>query len=245
MTDATTSGRTAFVCAMPMELKPLVRKLSMAKASIGPVRAYTGRCGNQPVAAIVTGMGTALASAGVKRLLDACEAEGAPVTRVMVVGITGAVDNVTPIGTLILPEVVVNASTGASFHPSALGDGTPGGTMWTTDTLITDLDAIAALRARGVVSLDMETAAVAEVCEQRGLPWTVFRVISDRATDGSIDDEIFRLSHQDGTPNWGAVVRFVLRHPGEMPRMARLAKQANLATNAAADAAIKACSATA
>lgn len=243
MTDATAAGRTAFVCAMPMELKPLVRKLSMEKATIGGVRAYTGRCGTATAVAIVTGMGTALASAGVTQLLDACDQEGAPVSRVIVVGITGAVDNVTPIGTLILPEVVVNASTGASFRPSALGDMAPGGTMWTTDTLITDLDAIAALRQRGVVSLDMETAAIAEVCEARGLPWTVFRVISDRATDGSIDDEIFGLSHQDGSPNWGAVVRFVLRHPGDLPRMARLAKQANLATNAAADAAIKACAA--
>ena len=33
--------------------------------------------------------------------------------------------------------------------------------MWTTDTLTTDLDVLAELRAQGVVSLDMETAAIA------------------------------------------------------------------------------------
>ncbi len=58
--------------------------------------------------------------------------------------------------------------------------------MWTNDELITDLDELAALHAeRGVVALDMETAAIAHACEQRGVPWSVFRAISDRSSDGS------------------------------------------------------------
>ena len=136
--------------------------------------------------AIVTGMGTQLAREGTERLLDAVE-----VNEVVVVGITGAVDNETPIGTLILPEVVVNSATGKEFHPAPKAKGTPKGKMWTTDGLTTDLDEIAALRAKGVVSLDMETAAIAESCESRGVPWSVFRAISDRATDGSINEEVF------------------------------------------------------
>jgi nucleoside phosphorylase len=114
--------------------------------------------------------------------------------------------------------------------------------MWTTDELITDADLIAGLRARGVVSLDMETAAIAEECEGRGIPWSVFRVISDRATDGSIDEEVFHLSNQDGTPNGQAVARYFVRHPGRIPRMVRLARGAKLATHAAAEAALRACS---
>ena len=77
--------------------------------------------------------------------------------------------------------------------------------MWTTNGLTTDPDDLAALRAQGVVSLDMETAAIAEVCEARGIPWSVFRAISDRANDGSVDDEVFHLSNQDGTPNQEAI----------------------------------------
>ena len=114
--------------------------------------------------------------------------------------------------------------------------------MWTTDGLTTDLDEIAALRAKGVVSLDMETAAIAESCESRGIPWSVFRVISDRATDGSVNEEVFHLSDQDGTPNKAAVVRYFLKHPTGVARMAKLAKGAKLATEKAADAAISACS---
>jgi adenosylhomocysteine nucleosidase len=222
---------------MPMELKPLVKKLSLQKTTVGDAKLHTGTLGGRKVVATVTGMGTKLATEGTERLLNAVE-----VDRVVVFGITGAVENVTPIGTLILPEVVVNSATGSEHRPAPLGGGTPHGKMWTTDEINTDLDVIAGLRANGVVSLDMETAALAESCERRAIPWSVFRVISDRATDGTIDEEVFRLSNQDGTPNPRAVARYFLLHPQRIPRMARVAKGAMRATVLAADAAIEAAS---
>ena len=87
----------------------------------------------------------------------------------------------------------------------------------------------------------METAAIAALCEARGIPWSVFRVISDRATDGSVDEEVFKLSNMDGSPNNEAIERFFADHPERVEAMARLAEGALLATEAAADAAIAAC----
>jgi adenosylhomocysteine nucleosidase len=229
----------AFVCAMPMELRPLRRRLSLRRTTAAGVTLHAGTLAGRRVGAIVSGMGTSLATAACRRLLEAV-----PVDHVVVVGITGAVENVTPIGTLIHPEVVVDSATGAEHRPAPLGDAVPHGTMWTTDTL-TPADALPGLRARGVVSLDMETAAVAAVCEERGVPWSVFRAISDRASDGSVDDEVFHLSHQDGTPDWPAIARFAVRHPGRLPGMARLGQGAKRATEAAADAAVRACGSTA
>jgi hypothetical protein len=91
-----------------------------------------------------------------------------------------------------------------------------------------------------VISLDMETAAIAACCAGRSIPWSVHRAISDRATDGSVDDEVFHLSNQDGTPNALAVARYFLRHPQRIPGMVTMAKGAKLATEEAADAAIAA-----
>jgi nucleoside phosphorylase len=233
--EAPAARPIAFVCAMPMELKPLAKKLSLRKATIGGLDARTGSFAGREVVAIATGMGTDLATKATERLLDAVDVE-----RVVVFGITGAVDNETPIATLILPEVVVDAATGSEHRPEPLAGGTPHGKMWTSDDFNTDLDFIAGLRAQGVVSLDMETAAIAQSCERRGIPWSVFRTISDRATDGSVDEEVFRLSKQDGTPNPTAVLRYFLLHPQRIPRLARLAKGALRATEAAADAAIAA-----
>jgi hypothetical protein len=86
----------------------------------------------------------------------------------------------------------------------------------------------------------METAAIAWACEQRGVPWTVFRAISDRATDGSVDEEVLRLSRQDGRPDPVAVARYLVRHPARVPGLVRIGQGAKLASERAADAAIAA-----
>ena len=223
----------ALVCAMPMELRPLRRQLRLRRTGLG----YAGRIGDRDVIAIVTGMGTAFARAAVVELLDEVDVEW-----VIVVGITGAIENETPIGTIISPALVVNGSDGSEYRPKPLPLGNARGKMWTTDELLLDPKVHADLRAQGVVSLDMETAAVAEVCEKRGVPWSVVRAISDRAGDGSVDAEIFGLSHPDGTANFSAVARYLVRRPGSVARLVRLARGSRLATERAAAAAIRAVS---
>lgn len=227
-------GTLAFVCAMPMELRPLAKRLGLRKEEVAGVTVRAGQLDGRDVVATFTGMGTALATQATDRLLAAV-----PVERVLVFGITGAVDDETPIGAIVRPELVVNSETGTEHRPEQLGEDTPHGTMWTTN-VITPAEELPALRAKGVICLDMETAAIAACCERDGIPWSVHRAISDRATDGSVDDEVFRLSNQDGTPNGRAVARYFLRHPLRIPRMAAMAKGAKLATERAADAAIAA-----
>jgi adenosylhomocysteine nucleosidase len=224
----------AFLCAMPIELRPLARRLSLRRARVEGISAYAGTCGGRPALALATGMGTALAAAATERLLDA-----ATVSHVRVFGIAGAIDGATPVGTIVRPELTVAGASGRQFVPRAAGDGgRVSGILWTTDELITGGDVLADLRARGVVALDMETAAIAEVCARRGVSWSVVRVISDRAGDGTVTEEVFRLNHADGSPDLAAVTRCFLRHPGHLPRMIRLAGDARLAARLAADAAI-------
>lgn len=227
----------AFVCAMPMELEPLHALLGLREETVGEVTLQRGSLDGRPVVAIVTGMGPALATAGVRGLLDAVAVE-----RVVVVGITGALEQETPIGTLVRPTTVIDGATGTEYAPAPLGSFLPStGAMWTTDRLITDRAEVAALRGRGVVALDMETAAVAAVCTAREIPWSVVRVVSDRAGDGSIDAEVFALSNADGTPDNAAVERYFAEHPEKIEAMAKLAEEALLATRAAAEAAVEAC----
>jgi adenosylhomocysteine nucleosidase len=221
----------AFVCAMSMELRPLRRRLGLRKTGLG----YVGRIGDRAVIAVVTGIGPALADGATARLLDAVDVE-----LVIVVGISSAIENRMPIGTLVLPQLVISGGADrAEYRPTPLGIGNVGGTLCTTDQLLLDPALHAELRAQGVVALDMETAAIAKVCEERGVRWSVVRAISDRAGDGSVDADIAGLSHPDGRPNLSAVARYLFKHPAALPRLARLAKGAKLATERAADAASK------
>jgi adenosylhomocysteine nucleosidase len=223
----------AFVCAMPMEVVPIVETLGLVPARED--KTWVGELDGSPVVAIVSGMGTAFADAGTTRLLDTYD-----VARVVVVGITGALENDTPIGTLIRPAVVLNSETGEEFHPEPFGRQTPHGTMWTTNVM-TPPDQLAGMLARGIVSLDMETAAIAKVCDARGVPWAVFRTISDRASDGTANEEVFTLSNLDGTPNHEAITAYFTKHPEMVEVMAEMGKNAQLAVDSAAAAAIEAC----
>jgi adenosylhomocysteine nucleosidase len=218
---------------MPMELRPLRRRLRLRKSGAG----YVGKIGDRAVTAMVTGIGTALAGRATDRLLDVVDVDW-----VVVVGITGAIDDDAPIGALVLPEQVVDGADGSVYRPTPVRVGKAHGTIWTTDEFLTDPAMHADLRSRGVVSLDMETAAIAKVCDQRGVAWSVVRAISDRAGDGTVDAEIAGLTHSDGTANPAAVARYLVRHRNALPRLARLAKGSNLAAKQAANAAIMAVS---
>jgi hypothetical protein len=97
------------------------------------------------------------------------------------------------------------------------------------------------LRDRGIVALDMETAATAAVCDARGIVWSVFRSISDHPSDWSVTSEAFHLSNLDGTPNHEAIEQYFKDHPDRLEALQKLSENSTLAANAAADAAIRAC----
>jgi adenosylhomocysteine nucleosidase len=225
-----------FIFAMPIELVPFTQRLALIETEVNGVPVHAGTLAGRKVVAIVTGMGMDYAREGVERLLDAV-----PLEWVVVVGITGALENETPIGTLILPEVVVNSRTLSEWCPAPMGGGTPHGKMWTSDGITSNRDGmLEKLRAEGVVSLDMETAAIAECCEARGVPWSVFRVISDRASDGTVNEEVFKLSNMDGTPNQEAIEAYIKKYPERIPVLAKMGEDCALATRTASDAAIRA-----
>jgi adenosylhomocysteine nucleosidase len=184
-------------------------------------------------------MGTAGAAEAARRMLDAGD-----VDHVIVVGIAGGVDDRLAIGDVVRPAIVIDGASGAEYrpHPPDGQSDPPGeGALHTSDEFIVDPARVGALRARGVIAMDMETAAVAAVCEERGCPWSVVRAISDRSSDGMTDEAVFELAHPDGSPNFRAVARFVARHPGRIPQLVRLGRDANVATSAAARAAAEAC----
>ena len=70
----------------------------------------------------------------------------------------------------------------------------------------------------------METSAIAAVCEQRGIPWSAFRGISDHGVEDGIDSSVLGLSRPDGTADIGAVARFVVTKPWRLPSLARLGR---------------------
>jgi adenosylhomocysteine nucleosidase len=225
------TSRVALLAPMKPELKPLVRKLLLQRDG----ELHVGRAGDVEVVATLIGIGLRAATDATERLLDTTEVDHA-----VVVGIAGGVGAGLEIGDVVVPERVVDAVSGAEFRPAPLRGVDVGGALLTTDGLIVDDDLIADHVARGVVALDMEASAVATVCERRGCAWSVVRAISDRPRDGMVDEAVFGLAGPDGSANLGALARFVATKPTRVRHLARLARDMNTATNAAADVAIAA-----
>jgi adenosylhomocysteine nucleosidase len=207
--------RVAFLTAMDVERKPLARLL--------------------PADALIEVIGVGPAAA--RRATEAVLAANA-VDHVVVVGVAGGVDPALQIGDVVIPAVVVDRDTGMEYRHAPIGGAATKGTLLTCTEPILDMAVVDTLR--GVVALDMETAAVAEVCEAHGVAWSVFRAISDRPADGLVDARVAALARPDGTPDLPAVARYVASRPWVVPKLARLAKDLKKATTAAASAAVRA-----
>jgi adenosylhomocysteine nucleosidase len=221
---------------MPLELRPLVRALALRPSALGGARVHTGRSGALELTAILTGIGMRAAAAACERML-----EGFAFDRALVVGIAGGVAPGAALGELIVPERVLDAASGRSYRPAPLASGPARGTLRTSDELLSDPGELARLAAEGVVALDMETAAIAAVCERHGRPWSVLRAISDLA--GETPPEVLGLAGPDGAGNLAALARYLAPAPWRAFGLARLARDSARAARTAAQAAARACGA--
>jgi len=212
-------GPLAVLAAMSTELRPLLRALRLRPGVAGGVPVWTGRAGTTQVLAATLGVGPDAARRSSERVLDA-----APIARVLVIGVAGGVDPGLALADVLAPRLVVDQVTGDEFRPSHPPGVDPDGTLLSCATVMAGDDTLTTLRAQGISAVDMETAAVAAVCEQRGCAWSVYRAISDRLADGLLDDRVLTLIRPDGRLDPGAVTRFVVRRPGEVRRLARLGR---------------------
>ncbi|MBO0730517.1 MAG: hypothetical protein J2P57_14760, partial [Acidimicrobiaceae bacterium] len=135
---------------------------------------------------------------------------------------------------------VMDLTSGQSFGAAPMAGVTRAGIVGVTDRLITDETELAALQEQGVVALEMESSGVAAACDEVGVPWTTFRVISDRPDEGLLDDSILTFLRPDGTIDAMAGIRFLLTHPGRIPGLTRLARDSSNAASKAARTALEA-----
>jgi len=230
----------AVLAPLPLELDAVVSAFGLEP--IGSDRTlWTGRCGGSIVTARRPGMGPAAARAATARLFDDPPPGGGNVDHVMVVGICGGLDPALEVGTVLTPGQVVDLASGATYHHHLPGDLPCSGTLATTEVVTFDPGLNRRLAADGVLGIDMETSAVAEVCEGHGCSWSVYRSISDRYVDGLLDPQIVALTGSDGSVDLDALTRLLADDPGLAPRLERLGLDAALAARRAAEAAVRGC----
>jgi adenosylhomocysteine nucleosidase len=217
---------------MQPELKAIVKSFGLRTADGDPVFAHTGPVGKWSVVTLVTGMGPAPAREATLRAL----ATG-PCEHVMVVGIAGGLDPKLPVGSLMVPSRVQLYPEGPQYQSHPIAPRRAAGGLMTTDGLFDNEEVWRRILERGFGAVDMEAAGVAEVCEEAGVDWSVYRGISDRPDEQIVDQAVFALSKPDGSADPVALAKYLARDPRRAKALAHLNRCMQTAARLAADAA--------
>ena len=217
---------------MQPELKAIVASGDLQPTANDPVFSHAGTVGDWSVVSLVTSMGPALAREATRRALSA-----GPLDHVMVVGIAGGLDPELPVGSLFVPSRVQLYPDGPEYATHPLPGREASGALMTTDGLFDDDAVWRPILDRGFGAVDMEAAGVAEVCEEAGVPWSVYRGISDRPDEHIVDQAVFGLSKPDGSADPVALAKYLARDPRRAKALANLNRTMKLAAKLAADAA--------
>ncbi|MEY2402788.1 MAG: adenosylhomocysteine nucleosidase [Acidimicrobiaceae bacterium] len=212
----------------------MAKAVKLEREQVGDRVVHSGRVGDVELRATITTMGTTAAAEATEFVLDNLD-----VDHVVVIGIAGGLGPDVQIGDLLVPEVVISYDTGVETHPTPLGAHTAKGKLLTSGALIIDRAVLLALADDGAAAIDMETVAVGEVCEARGVPWSAFRGISDHIRDGLVDGAVGGLAKPDGSADFGKLLRYLAPKPWRMRQLAKLGRDMNVAASGAANALVR------
>lgn len=110
--------------------------------------------------------------------------------------------------------------------------GVHGGLLLTADRVVRlPADRQSLFERHGAVAVDMETAAVAETCARRGVPFSSIRVINDTADETLPRDIEYLLSQKSGAAQWGAALGAIMQRPASAKDMYQLRENALVASN--------------
>jgi adenosylhomocysteine nucleosidase len=177
----------------------------------------------------ITGMGSAAASMGARSLIEA----GA--TALASWGMAGGLDPTLSAGAILLPTEVlgpdgriVNTEPGWRNRLSAaVAAHAPvrSGRLLTTPRAIGSVaDKAELFRTTGAVAVDMESAAIGAVAEQRQLPFMAVRVVVDSATD-VLPRAVTAAADNEGHLQIWRLIGALALAPNELAPLIRLARR--------------------
>ena len=231
------------LAALAEEAAGLRRRMALvpeAVASIGGP-AYTGQYCGKPVALVVTGMGQQRAEEGIGAVLAQL-----PVTAVISIGYSGALERQLQVGDLVLASELIGLTVpGGKIEPTIYPADQEllrtaeetlqtaplrvvSGATVTASRIITTPAAKRDIgRQTGAVAVDMESYWVARAVANRGIPFLAIRAISDT------QEESLSLLHEildeEGSPGARRLAAHLIRKPGSLIALARLAWNAGRA----------------
>ncbi len=182
-------------------------------------RAFQKIAGDRPgISILVTGIGRENAERAVREFLAAQTP-----ARVLSCGFAGALVPSLAIG------AVVFETEDAGLRETLTPAGAQAVKFHCADRIATTAREKQELRRNtGADAVEMESAAIGDVCRERGLPFATVRVISDLA-DEDLPLDFNQLSRPDRSLDYGRLALAVAKSPGKIGALMRLQKNSQLA----------------
>ena len=221
------------IVALPPEIPAeFVRFDDRPRVEMHSFTIYTFTLAATQHVAVQAGVGHIRAAEGARLLIRRFSPQG-----LLSFGFAGGLAPELTRGTLIIGTEVVyqdcsNQGTVASralveqFHAAAVAEKlqVQRGRLVTSRHIVPDPSSKAELRdTSGACAVDMETAGIAEVAVEAGLPWAAVRAIVDGATD-TLSPACIATLREDGHVAIGRLLRASCRSPRLLWHMLRLAR---------------------
>jgi len=231
------------VAALPIEVGPLRERLGETRTYADPEGhkrpVIEGALQGRPVALIVAGVGRRSATKGALRLI-----EGHRPRWILSIGFAGALNPDLTLNDLLLPTEVLRADDPGvhyrvSFEAPASTDAKRfpfrSGRLATVDRIVRTASEKRELRERlNADAVDMESSAVAALCEQRAVRFMAVRAISDDATT-DLPPEVLSVLGPTGGFRLGATLGALWNRPSSVSDLWKLRERAGSAADRLAE----------
>ncbi len=192
----------AILVALEVEARSLVRHLARSTITSPQVSVWEGEVEGTRVVLVVTGVGKVSAALAAQFICD----EFDPGT-LLVVGLAGGIESDGQRGRLIIASGALQHDVDARPFTDAK--------VLTGDQIVTSRVIRNGLLADfpNGACLDMETAAIAQVAHQNGVPWAALRIISDAADETFNLQEVLGFGIDTAADLFDQIVRAFLKAP--------------------------------
>jgi adenosylhomocysteine nucleosidase len=201
----------------------------------GPCPAAIHQVVRRQVLALVTGMGAEATRSALDWLCPPSIAnERSQPSFVIAAGFCGALQPNLHVSDLIVPNAVLRDGRSwpaCEVHVPLL-EVPHRGPLLSVDAMVSDPQSKQRLGAMGAIAVDMESASVAQWCEEHGLPWMCLRVVSDdEATP--VPEALARVL-RGGRVSPGRLAAAILRRPTLVASLWRLGRDTRRAARSLA-----------
>ncbi|MBT4865759.1 MAG: 5'-methylthioadenosine nucleosidase [Planctomycetaceae bacterium] len=214
------------VCALAIELGAFLERCERVKKYKGGDFVFRGgRYDDVRIAVVETGLGFARARRATQAMLDAHTPQW-----VVSAGFSGALLPEMKVGQIVMANSIVDTH-GHELKvdmkmPADPEHGLHVGRLVNTDEIVQTIAEKKRLAEEtGAIAVDMESLAVAQICQERGIRFLAVRVISDDLS-ADLPDEVRTVIGTSGSARLGAALGAVWKRPGSVKEMWHLRETA-------------------